>query len=527
MLSESASLILSSGSTTNPPTINAQKTFATFNNIDLKNVMGEMWDKYDTFCVKVASWNNGRQTIVTGGGSNFTVVSYNLRGLEWINVIYETTNSSVNAQWVPIMNGTIFGTGTVQNYSNTGQSFNFKKGSRLVNLDVAININGLSDIGNVAAGNTYNDFSFQLIFEPVIPGKMNECAFFGFNSANILTNINRIISADRKEYYYPAFDIRNLCKDFWEKHENFEIQMAQTLFSGLGTVVFDNRQILIQMNGLNFVNNATKQTNTVDRLKLSSENAIVGALISTSNSSSHFGQNDYTPAPVQFKKTEDNIPLTITFKNYDNTTVSAVGTLTGVNPRIAIGFFIRPIYNVEKATLCINPYGLTTTETNLGVRDADYFTFTLKNIDMRQVCRSMWLKYNKFNIFLTSFTTAAIASDAINNALLLQMEGLSFINQTSMLATTDTYNAKQVATLGMIFTSTGTNLPFANSCGSCLATTFYKTQDFVDIKLTATPYVSVTPGAMNPLRAVFTFTIVGVPEDEEQSKEFTQNWMKS
>jgi hypothetical protein len=74
MLSESASLILSSGSTTNPPTINAQKTFATFNNIDLKNVMGEMWDKYDTFCVKMASWNNGRQSIVTGGGSNLVVL---------------------------------------------------------------------------------------------------------------------------------------------------------------------------------------------------------------------------------------------------------------------------------------------------------------------------------------------------------------------------------------------------------------------------------------------------------------------
>jgi hypothetical protein len=524
MLSESASLILSTGSTINPPTINAQRTFATFSNIDLKNVMGEMWDKYDTFCVKVATWCNSRQTVaVIGSQSN--AVSYNMRGLEWINVIYETTNSSVNAQWVPIVGGFILtGSFSSQNISNTGQSFNFKKGNRVVDLDIALNVNGELPIGSAPAGNNYNDFSFQLIFEPVIPGKMNECAFFGFNSGPVFTGINRVISADRKEYFYPSFDIRNLCKDFWEKHEDFEIQMTSSLMTGTGTVTGDARTIPIQLNGLNFVNNGTKQTNNTDGLKLSTENAIIGTLIAGQSGSTHTGQCDYMLAPIQFKKTQDNIPLTITFKNFDNTAVANL-TLSSPQPRFAIGFFIKPIYNVEKATLCINPYGLTTTETNLGVCDTNFFTFTLKNIDMRQVCRSMWLKYKKFNIFLTAYTTAASAHSGGNHAVLLQIEGFNFINQTSLLTTTDTLNPKQqVATLGTLFTASIANTPFADSYGSGLVTTFYKTQDLVDLKLTATAYDTV--GTMTPLKGIFTFTIVGIPEDEEQAIELKQNWMK-
>jgi hypothetical protein len=137
----------------------------------------------------------------------------------------------------------------------------------------------------------------------------------------------------------------------------------------------------------------------------------------------------------------------------------------------------------------------------------------------------MWLKYNKFNIFLTSYTASSTAHFGGNHAVLLQMEGFNFINQTSLLTTTDTLNQKQIATLGTIFTASIASTPFSNSSGSCLVTTFYKTQDFVDLKLTATAYDTI--GTMTPLKGIFTFTIVGVPEDEEQSKEFTQNWMKS
>ena len=282
MLCDSASLILSSLSSTNPPTINAQYSQFTFNNIDLKNVMGEMWDKYDTFCLKVASWSNAQSVTISGGHNG--AISYNMAGLEWTNVIYEATNSSTNKQWIPLvfMNLVTSTSTQVQNIVNTGQSYNFKKGNRNVNLEFAIaacDTTGANNFGNITAGNIYNDICFQLIFEPVIKGKMNECAFFGFNSNVALTNINRVISTDRKEYYYANFDIKNLCNEFWDNHENFEIHMPMVLIRGIATYSGDVRLVPIQISGLNFVNNGTKQSNITDKLNLSTENALAGTIL--------------------------------------------------------------------------------------------------------------------------------------------------------------------------------------------------------------------------------------------------------
>jgi hypothetical protein len=215
-------------------------------------------------------------------------------------------------------------------------------------------------------------------------------------------------------------------------------------------------------------------------------------------------------APIQFKKTTDNVNLTLTFKNHQNTGLSEPN-FVAPQPYFMYGFYIRPTYGVDKATLNINPWGLTTTETNLGVRDSSYNTFTLKNIDMRMVCRSMWQKYNKFNIFLTSTAATVETANANNAAILLQMEGFNFANQTAWISNS---GQSQTAVLGAIYnTSIGTE-PRVFGNQSSHGTMFYKTSDLVDIKLTALPLNPATPflSTMQPLAANYTFTIVGVEE---------------
>jgi hypothetical protein len=479
----------------------------------MKNVMGEMWDKYDQFALKLVSFSTeGSVTLVN---SAFGLITYNLRGLEWSNVIYETTGSNVNKEWVPVAYASVQPVSpTINPYIvNTGWSFNWKKGCRLVNFEFAIGASegaqiNASQFGNIPAGNNYNNVEFHFLFEPVIPGKMNECAFYGFNSNQNITTIKRILSDNNKIYSYPDFNMRRLCNLFWDNHDDFEIQLAMSSLRGTGANTGDVRIIPVQISGLNFVNNGTKQSNNTDKLNLSTENALIGTVINPTNPSAFAVDLAYPVAPVQFKKDGDNVPLTITFKNSENTgTTNAAGVGEFGAPIWQLGIFVKPIYGVEKATLNINPWGLTTTETNLGVRDTQYTTFTLKNIDIRKVCQSFWDKYDRFNIFLTqttSFTTALNSSAGYR----LQMEGFDFIPQLSL---TNTRRQTEVATLGSVSTFVTANEVVSNGTMASLVTTFYKTKSIVDLKLTAsTLNAGAFPAADRPLLGNFTFTIVGV-----------------
>jgi hypothetical protein len=507
MLSDSASLILSTKSTINPCTINAQKTAFTFNNIDMKNVMGEMWDKYDQFALKLVSFSTDGAITLTN--SVFGLIAYNLRGLEWSNVIYETTGSNMNKEWVPVAYTNIGP--AVPNTNpliiNTGWSFNFKKGNRMVNFEFALSqteYTNASQFGVFVAGNNYNNVEFHFLFEPVIAGKMNECAFFGF-SANLFANIKRIQSDNGKTYSYPDFNMKNLCSLFWDKHDDFEIQLAMISARGTGTNAGDLRITPVQMSGPNFINNGTKQSNNINQLNLSTENALIGTVINPINGTQYTVDLAYPVAPVQFKKDGDNVPLTIAFRNSENTGPVASGTW---GPSWQLSFFVKPIYDVEKATLNINPWGLTTTESNLGIRDTNYTTFTLKNINMRQVCQSFWDKYDRFNIFLTQTTWHVGVGNATNSAFIIQMEGFDFINQLSLTASN---RQNQVATLGSFYGSPTPSTDVRTSgTMSSVPTTFYKTKDIVDLTLTAIPLGTTAFSSQTPLTGNFTFTIVGV-----------------
>jgi hypothetical protein len=315
--------------------------------------------------------------------------------------------------------------------------------------------------------------------------------------------------------------MRRLCRSFWDKHEDFEIQMAFYVTSGAGNISGNDRINQIQMNGLNFVNSATKNSNSTDRLVMTTESPILGTILYGINGSDHRATMALGYAPIQFKRDGDIVSLTITCKNFDNTELYPF-TFGGSNPRATIGFFIKPIYKVPKATLYINPYGLTTSQTNLGIINAGSTEFTLNNVNMRQVCSSMWDKYKKFNIFLTTTTSQIATTQVANQAFILQMEGLTFINQTAYITGT---SQTQTATFGTVHLYSGAGGSVLTGYQSGLVTSFYRDQDFVNLTLRALPLAPSIAFTATPLLCNFTFTIVGCEEDEDQAKQFKQNRM--
>ena len=88
------------------------------------------------------------------------------------------------------------------------------------------------------------------------------------------------------------------------------------------------------------------------------------------------------------------------------------------------------------------------------------------------------------------------------------MEGFDFISQLSL---TNTRRQNQVATLGSVSTFVTANDVVSNGTMASLVTTFYKTKNVVDLKLSAfTLNGAAFPAADRPLLGNFTFTIVGV-----------------
>jgi hypothetical protein len=146
----------------------------------------------------------------------------------------------------------------------------------------------------------------------------------------------------------------------------------------------------------------------------------------------------------------------------------------------------------------------------LGVRDTGYTTFTLKNINMRQVCQSFWDKYDRFNIFLTQ-TSWHVGACYYVSAWNLSLEGLNFISQMSL---TNPQRQTQIGVLGSVATSPYTNDVRSQGTLSALVTSFYKGDDFVDLTLRASPMRTPDDpfSAFLPLNGNFTFTIVGVKE---------------
>jgi hypothetical protein len=132
----------------------------------------------------------------------------------------------------------------------------------------------------------------------------------------------------------------------------------------------------------------------------------------------------------------------------------------------------------------------------------------------------MWDKYKKFNIFLSTTVSTNGSSNAANGCFNLQMEGMDFINQTAYITTT---GQTQVATLGAVFAGNGPPSVSGNQCA--YLTTFYKTADVVSLTFDAIQLAPTPTFSNTPLENMYIFTIVGVPEDEEQAKQFKENWM--
>lgn len=477
----------------------------TFRNINLKNLLGPMWDKYNKFIIKLQQIStNGALTY--GSGSGAGSFSYNLAGLDWINLYYEPAQSS--QRFAPVANIQI----TTGNSNitlippNPSVGFNFRKGKDIVDLEFRIYaIQNTNFTPNPI--DRYNNNQMTFTIEPAEDNE-NEMGAMILNTNNQITTPGKTSTSNNNIITYTNFNIRDVCREFWDKYEDFEIIYSSFTSLGLGAATITQLQQPVAVKGFDYINNymGTGSGNFETDTTLLGINKLGAASAHTF---------DYMmPQRAQFKKSGDTMVLQLQFKNFDN---NGINSWTGAsNRRMQMSFFIKPIRKdlgcCDKGTLILSGAGMTTTSATFGVTNAGNTNTTWRNISLRSACRGFWDKYKKFNIFLSQSVCNPTSTTGTQQCLMLYMKGLNF--ETPW--TNDTSIDSQTWTIGGVLfghtVTTGGIFEVTN--GNTRGIMFNKTSDVVDINLFVKTIDGTALTATGALNGTYIFTIVPVEEEE-------------
>ena len=483
--------------------INASFTNWVYRNIDLRSVMGEMWNKYDKFVIKLQQLNtNGAVSLVN---SDRSAIAFNMAGLDWINLYYEAGGSS--QKWAPIMQLTSSGSGNWNQeyiYPNANVGVNFRKGQPIVDLEFQIYsiVNGSL---NLVTTSTFANNQMTLTIEPAEDNE-NEMGLMVLSTINSIAAPGKIVTNTSNVYTYNNFNIKDVCREFWHKYDDFELIYASYTACSLGLIVtVPEGQQNVAVKGFDFMNNyvGTGSGNYETDIAVLACNRF--GVTTTTHLSDQF-----MPARVQFKKSNETMQLQLQFRTYDNTSISPLNP----NRRWQGMIFIKPIRKelgcCEKGTLVLSGAGMTTTHTNFGVTNANVTNTTWTNINLRNVCRGFWDKYTKFNIFLSQSQNSVTTTDANEQALMLYMTGLNFETPWNINPNV----GSNVWTVGGILDghTITTQSIFAVTNGNTKGIMFHKTSDVVDINMYVNTIDNTALTATGCLNGTFIFTIVGVEE---------------
>ena len=135
---ESASLVLRSGdltanATNTVGTSDQHYTNMTWSNINLRTLLGDMYDKYDKFALVPVAYQSAQAGANIGAGNDDRILSINISGLPFTNNVYNSaskTNQNSSVIYVTrfIVSNSIYGSG--------GNVLTFTKNQELVNINI-------------------------------------------------------------------------------------------------------------------------------------------------------------------------------------------------------------------------------------------------------------------------------------------------------------------------------------------------------------------------------------------------------
>jgi hypothetical protein len=244
-----------------------------------------------------------------------------------------------------------------------------------------------------------------------------------------------------------------LGETLWTKYEAYQVQICSLARINADTYVF--------CDGLNLIQTSKNGAQQGGAALIFGPVKQYGTQAEASGSSGDWDAYAGTQYYIMTRPVDNRIPLTIYWEpmsgaNGSSTYGSWFFTFQGLekyNPLYKNPF--NTFYNLEQRTFTLTTQSLVAGSTNeYGTMAADYTSFTLNNINFRNILGTMWDKYEKFNLIITSWGCGITLGGAISGDqryTYLILEGLQFINTVSVgVGSTTFYNRYGIGGCGFI-----------------------------------------------------------------------------
>jgi hypothetical protein len=490
--------------------MNANASYYRFYNINLQQVMGDMYKKYEKFNLKLIN--------ITSNGGNLTASYraplYFMKGFNFINTWNGITGNE--NEWVPLQP---FMGNQSTSINTQGTGYNIRRSDSSMTIEFVagfVDFLPLYPPNEVLDAFQFPRMVFEFLIEPVIEGEKGECAVFCLSTNNTLPGKTFNLSGNAiwNDITFNNIDLKKICGEMWYKYSNFE--MRYLCFSAGKTTTsvpsFDCNYCL-SMSGLDWTNNLTM---------LQGQQYINDAFMGMSavingTSGALYSYTDINNTGVCFQKGKEIVDLRLKLMSLNASGLNVSNQTVGSTKNFIHVFQIVPVnkYNPLKATLWlagINGFpgsGTAPAENNVGILvTSNYSDLTYKRINLGTLLRGMFNKTKKYAIFYEGNLNVNTGGTA-TNTLTLNMYGLNFQQQYDSQMGLN--NIKWcVGGNSCTRNAMGYNFPSGNQ-----STCFYPTSEVVDIRLTATlPDTGLQPTALEFPNAVGNQIVFSIMEVE-------------
>jgi len=302
-----------------------------------------------------------------------------------------------------------------------------------------------------------------------------------------------------------------LGETLWSKYEYFQMQL--TFFARINAVTYN------YIDGLNIIQTSKAGAMQGNSALVSTITVPYATEAANRIWDSYAGTYQY----IITKPADNRIPLTIywepvTGANGTSTYGSYFFTFQGLekyNPLYKNPF--NTFYTLEQRNFTLSTQSLQAGSTNnFGTMSAGYRSFSFTNINMRHILGTLWDKYDKFNLIMTTWAFGQPASGSFNGdqrQTYLIMEGLQFINSVAVgPSSTTSINRYGIGGCGIAEAST-TLAASGNLFDNMSATNTFRKPESENVTLSFTVGNATQFPSINIYdNWTITFIVVGVSE---------------